>query len=144
MRPRFISEESAPCLHITGGRHPVLDALMEGTVVPNDAEMSHDGSRAVIITGPNMVRTLTDCLCCWAVSASPCRAMVCWPSAPSCHAMLPSAYLSCHEAWQAARLNESHLLQGGKSCYLRMVALTAIMAQVQSAIQTVGPASTFM
>ena len=37
---------------------------MEGAVVPNDAEMSHDGSRAVIITGPNMVRTLAGCLCC--------------------------------------------------------------------------------
>ena len=40
-----------------------------------------------------------------------------------------------------------HLLQGGKSCYLRMVALIAIMAQVQSAIQTPAssvPASTFM
>ena len=79
MRPRFISEESGPCLHITGGRHPVLDAMMEGTVVPNDAEMSHDGPRAVIITGPNMVRTLAGRLFRWAVSASPDLGMACPP-----------------------------------------------------------------
>jgi DNA mismatch repair protein MSH3 len=45
-------------LEITAGRHPMLDALLNGAYVPNDAALSNDPAgtkpRSIIITGPNM------------------------------------------------------------------------------------------
>ncbi len=42
-------------LKILGGRHPVLDAKMEGErFVPNDTLLDGDENRMMIITGPNM------------------------------------------------------------------------------------------
>jgi len=42
-------------LHITDGRHPVLDILDQGEpFVPNDALVDADENRILIITGPNM------------------------------------------------------------------------------------------
>ena len=47
--------EEEPQLHITGGRHPVLDALLDEPVVPNNTHLAGQaGPRAIIITGPNM------------------------------------------------------------------------------------------
>jgi DNA mismatch repair protein MutS len=40
-------------LHITAGRHPVVEQTLDTPFVPNDAEL-HDGRRMLIITGPNM------------------------------------------------------------------------------------------
>ena len=55
MRPEFVDSEEEPQLHITGGRHPVLDALLDEPVVPNDTHLAGEaGPRAIIITGPNM------------------------------------------------------------------------------------------
>ena len=42
-----------PGLHITGGRHPVVERVLEDPFVPNDLELS-DGRRMLVITGPNM------------------------------------------------------------------------------------------
>lgn len=42
-------------LHITGGRHPVVEAMgIEGGFVPNDTKMDPDSDQILIITGPNM------------------------------------------------------------------------------------------
>jgi len=42
-------------LHITDGRHPVLDAIEQGEpFVPNDVLLGGDDNRVLIITGPNM------------------------------------------------------------------------------------------
>ena len=42
-------------LHITAGRHPVLDAKMENErFIPNDTLLDGDENRMMIITGPNM------------------------------------------------------------------------------------------
>ena len=42
-------------LQISGGRHPVLDAQMEGErFVPNDTMLDGEDNRMMIITGPNM------------------------------------------------------------------------------------------
>jgi len=42
-------------LHITDGRHPVLDqSLVEEKFVPNDVEVDGDKNRLLILTGPNM------------------------------------------------------------------------------------------
>lgn len=72
-RPKIIGEEGHRQLVITGGRHPILDSILDGSAVANDAHLTRDGQRALIVTGPNM---------------------------------------------------------GGKSCYIKLVALTVIMAQV--------------
>jgi DNA mismatch repair protein MutS len=40
---------------VAAGRHPVLDAVLpHGDFVPNDLDMTPDGGRVVLITGPNM------------------------------------------------------------------------------------------
>jgi DNA mismatch repair protein MutS len=40
-------------LHITAGRHPVVEQTLDTPFVPNDVEL-HDARRMLIITGPNM------------------------------------------------------------------------------------------
>lgn len=46
---------SGGCIEIKGGRHPVVEALMDGTVfVPNDTVLDKNENRCMIITGPNM------------------------------------------------------------------------------------------
>ncbi|KAL5477924.1 hypothetical protein EMCRGX_G024781 [Ephydatia muelleri] len=53
VRPKMVDGTQ---IHITAGRHPVIDQLLpEGRqFVPNGAHLSGDGMRAMIITGPNM------------------------------------------------------------------------------------------
>ena len=41
-------------LRIVDGRHPVVDANLGSEFVPNDSDLSADGCRMMIITGPNM------------------------------------------------------------------------------------------
>ena len=41
-------------IHITGGRHPVIETLVELPFVPNDALLDEGENRCAIITGPNM------------------------------------------------------------------------------------------
>ena len=51
-RPRMVDE---PVLHVTGGRHPVLDlTLPPGTFVPNDVLFTPADGVFWLITGPNM------------------------------------------------------------------------------------------
>jgi DNA mismatch repair protein MutS len=52
IRPRIQEDET---LIINGGRHPVLDVVMQGErFVPNDVLLDSDENRIMIITGPNM------------------------------------------------------------------------------------------
>ena len=50
--------ESIPILEIVGGRHPVIEHLMdeagEGRFVPNDLYLDTEGSCLLLLTGPNM------------------------------------------------------------------------------------------
>jgi DNA mismatch repair protein MSH3 len=41
-------------LAITGGRHPMVEQLLLESYVPNDLHLSHDSTRALLVTGPNM------------------------------------------------------------------------------------------
>jgi len=50
VRPRLIDE---PGLRIVGGRHPVVESVLDAPFVPNDLELSPE-RRMLIITGPNM------------------------------------------------------------------------------------------
>ena len=48
-------------IEITGGRHPVVERMLDDTVfVPNDSLMDCDSDRMIIITGPNMAGKSTD------------------------------------------------------------------------------------
>jgi DNA mismatch repair protein MutS len=48
--PEIVDE---PCLEIEGGRHPVVEQVIDAPFVPNDLSLSDD-ARLVVITGPNM------------------------------------------------------------------------------------------
>ncbi|MEX0734369.1 MAG: DNA mismatch repair protein MutS [Steroidobacteraceae bacterium] len=52
---RYVRPElsAAPGLRIEGGRHPVVERVLDDPFVPNDLELS-DGRRMLVITGPNM------------------------------------------------------------------------------------------
>ena len=78
VKPTFTNRTA---IHVKGARHPMVEQLLLDAYVPNDIHLSHDSTRALLITGPNM---------------------------------------------------------GGKSSYVRSVALICIMAQVGSYV----PAST--
>ncbi len=42
-------------IHITGGRHPVVEKMLQGEwFVPNDTHMDNAGNRLIVLTGPNM------------------------------------------------------------------------------------------
>lgn len=52
-RPVFCNEDETQ-MRVEAGRHPVLDAIMSGTFVPNDTHLAASRERCAIITGPNM------------------------------------------------------------------------------------------
>ena len=41
-------------IDIKGGRHPVVEKMMDGQFIPNDTYLDQDDTRLAIITGPNM------------------------------------------------------------------------------------------
>ncbi|MFH2050912.1 MAG: DNA mismatch repair protein MutS [bacterium] len=41
-------------LHIGGGRHPVIEQLLDGDFIPNDTGLTGDDRRVILLTGPNM------------------------------------------------------------------------------------------
>jgi len=77
VRPRIVAE---PVVRITGGRHPVVEAVTATPFVPNDVTLDATAEQILVITGPNM---------------------------------------------------------GGKSTYLRQVALAVVMAQLGSFVPAV-------
>lgn len=50
-KPAFTSDTRVA---ITGGRHPMVEQLLLDTYVPNDIDLNPAGTRALLITGPNM------------------------------------------------------------------------------------------
>ncbi|HKI98720.1 MAG TPA: DNA mismatch repair protein MutS [bacterium] len=54
-RPHILPPGAERRLSIQGGRHPVIERIDFGErFIPNDLEMSADGTQIVLITGPNM------------------------------------------------------------------------------------------
>jgi DNA mismatch repair protein MSH3 len=51
VKPTFTSDIE---LNIVGGRHPMVEQLLLDAYVPNDLVLSNPGTRALLITGPNM------------------------------------------------------------------------------------------
>jgi DNA mismatch repair protein MutS len=51
VRPSFV-ESSA--IDIVDGRHPVVEALLGSSFVPNDVHLDHHTARFMLLTGPNM------------------------------------------------------------------------------------------
>ena len=42
------------CIHVTQGRHPMVEQLLLDAYVPNDTNLASDATRTLLITGPNM------------------------------------------------------------------------------------------
>ncbi len=51
VRPRIVQE---PMLAIADGRHPVVEALLDGEFIPNDLELDTEREQILLLTGPNM------------------------------------------------------------------------------------------
>jgi DNA mismatch repair protein MutS len=51
VRPRFVEES---VISIADGRHPVMEALLGSSFVPNDLQLDAERSRFLLLTGPNM------------------------------------------------------------------------------------------
>ncbi|KAF2710516.1 hypothetical protein K504DRAFT_454801 [Pleomassaria siparia CBS 279.74] len=51
IKPTFTSDTE---LHITGGRHPMVEQLLLDAYVPNDMHLSSASTRGLLVTGPNM------------------------------------------------------------------------------------------
>jgi DNA mismatch repair protein MutS len=51
VRPEFALESA---IDIVDGRHPVVEALLGSSFVPNDLHLNENGTRFVVLTGPNM------------------------------------------------------------------------------------------
>ncbi|KAK9459168.1 muts domain V-domain-containing protein [Lipomyces oligophaga] len=51
VRPELVDE---PCIEVIDGRHPVIELLLLDSFVPNDVDLSSQGTQTMIITGPNM------------------------------------------------------------------------------------------
>ncbi len=50
-RPHFIDESKISIAH---GRHPVMEALLGSSFVPNDVQLDVERARFILLTGPNM------------------------------------------------------------------------------------------
>lgn len=51
VKPEYTSE---PCLHVEQGRHPMVEQILTDAYVPNDTNLESEGTRALLVTGPNM------------------------------------------------------------------------------------------
>ena len=51
VKPAFVDEN---VIQVDGARHPMVERLLLDAYVPNDIQLSHDSTRALLITGPNM------------------------------------------------------------------------------------------
>lgn len=51
VKPTFVDDIK---VDIVGGRHPMVEQLLLETYVPNDLHLSHDSTRSLLVTGPNM------------------------------------------------------------------------------------------
>jgi len=59
----YVRPEIVPgrLIEIREGRHPVVEQLLPGRFVPNDAHLAGEGERFVVLTGPNMAGKSTYC-----------------------------------------------------------------------------------
>lgn len=51
VKPSFVNDK---IIQLEGARHPMVEQLLLDAYVPNDIRLSHDSTRALLITGPNM------------------------------------------------------------------------------------------
>lgn len=55
-QPGYVKPEYTEdtCIRVEQGRHPMVEQLLLDTYVPNDIDLDRDGTRALLVTGPNM------------------------------------------------------------------------------------------
>lgn len=51
VKPEYTQET---CIQVEQGRHPMVEQIILDTYVPNDIDLESDGTRALLVTGPNM------------------------------------------------------------------------------------------
>jgi DNA mismatch repair protein MSH3 len=51
VKPTFVDDTT---IQVEGARHPIVEQLLLDHYVPNDVQLSHASTRALLITGPNM------------------------------------------------------------------------------------------
>ena len=51
VKPEFVEHTQ---IEISQGRHPMVEQILLDSYVPNDVDLASDGTRAMLITGPNM------------------------------------------------------------------------------------------
>ncbi|BDD55445.1 Mismatch repair protein msh3 [Monascus purpureus] len=51
VKPEYTQET---CIQVEQGRHPMVEQIILDTYVPNDINLESDGTRALLVTGPNM------------------------------------------------------------------------------------------
>jgi len=51
VKPKLYNNDE---LHIKGGRHPVVESMIEDSFIPNDTNLDLDDNQLIVITGPNM------------------------------------------------------------------------------------------
>ncbi|KAK0642292.1 DNA mismatch repair protein MSH3 [Lasiodiplodia hormozganensis] len=55
-QPGYVKPEYSEdvCVEVSEGRHPMVEQLLLDSYVPNNVSLSMDGTRALLVTGPNM------------------------------------------------------------------------------------------
>lgn len=53
-KPEFLPASAPTTIRLTDSRHPVIEALLSDTYIPNDCTLRSDTTRAMILSGPNM------------------------------------------------------------------------------------------
>lgn len=60
-QPNYVKPEYTDdiCIEVEEGRHPMVEQMLIDTYVPNDINLKSHGHRAMLVTGPNMGKTVT-------------------------------------------------------------------------------------
>ncbi|ORY24383.1 muts domain V-domain-containing protein [Naematelia encephala] len=104
-KPEFVAE---PCLHISAGRHAMVEMLRDEAYVPFDIHFSDEDGRGKVITGPNMAGKSS---CVRATALIVCMAQI--------GSFVPASTvkLGIHDAVQT-RMGASDEISRGKSTFM--------------------------